>query len=84
MILKILVLLIIIYIIYLIFFKPQTLSVKKERNFKPKNPFKRKEKKEDTEIMVECEKCGIFISSKEAIIKDGKYYCSKECAGVKK
>ena len=30
--------------------------------------------------MVECQKCGLFISSKDAIIKNGKYYCSKECA----
>ncbi len=37
----------------------------------------------DEEIMVECEKCGTFVSSKEAIIVDGKYYCSKSCAGVK-
>ncbi|WP_457594206.1 PP0621 family protein [Hydrogenimonas sp.] len=37
----------------------------------------------DEEIMVECVKCGTFVSSKEAIIVDGKYYCSKSCAGVK-
>ena len=37
----------------------------------------------DSETMVECEKCGTFVSNKEAIIKDGKYYCSKECAGAK-
>jgi uncharacterized protein len=82
MIFKIIILIAILYLIYIIFFKNE--SSKKEKSFKPKNPFKRKEKKEETEIMVECEKCGIFLSSKEAIIKDGKYYCSKECAGVKK
>ncbi len=38
----------------------------------------------DEEIMVECEKCGTFVSSKEAIIVGGHYYCSKECAGVKR
>ncbi|BBG65055.1 hypothetical protein NNO_0352 [Hydrogenimonas sp.] len=37
----------------------------------------------DEEIMVECEKCGTFVSSKEAIIVDGKFYCSKSCAGVR-
>lgn len=37
----------------------------------------------DEDIMVECEKCGTFVSSKEAIIVGGKYYCSKSCAGVK-
>jgi uncharacterized protein len=34
----------------------------------------------ETETMVECQKCSTFVSNKEAIIKDGKYYCSKECA----
>ncbi|WP_201352510.1 PP0621 family protein [Hydrogenimonas urashimensis] len=43
---------------------------------------KRKPKR-DEEIMVECEKCGTFVSSHEAIIVDGKYYCSKTCAGVR-
>ncbi len=37
----------------------------------------------DEEIMLECEKCGTFVSSKEAIIVDGKYFCTKSCAGVK-
>ena len=37
----------------------------------------------DEEIMVACEKCGTYVSSKEAIIVGGKYYCSKSCAGVK-
>ena len=40
-----------------------------------KNP-----KQPSEEIMLECEKCGTYISSKEAIIKEGAYYCSKECA----
>ena len=34
----------------------------------------------ETDTMVECDKCGTFVSNKEAIIKNGKYYCSKECA----
>ena len=38
--------------------------------------------KED-ETMVACTKCGTFVSTKEAIIKDGRFYCSKECAEVK-
>ncbi len=37
----------------------------------------------ETDVMVQCDKCGTYISSKEAIIKDGKYYCSKKCAGAK-
>ena len=34
----------------------------------------------ETDTMVECDKCGTYVSNKEAIIKNGKYYCSKECA----
>jgi len=37
----------------------------------------------ESDVMVECEKCHTFISSREAIIKDSKYYCSKKCAGAK-
>jgi len=39
-------------------------------------------KKDEEDIMVECEKCKTYVSSKEAIIKEGKFYCSKECAGL--
>ncbi|BAF69471.1 PP0621 family protein [Nitratiruptor sp. SB155-2] len=37
----------------------------------------------ETDTMVECDTCGTYVSNKEAIIKNGKYYCSKECAGAK-
>jgi uncharacterized protein len=33
----------------------------------------------DIDTMVECESCGTFISSSEAFIIKGKYYCD-ECA----
>jgi len=36
---------------------------------------------EDT--MVECKKCATFISSKEAVVVDNQYYCSKNCAGAR-
>ena len=34
---------------------------------------------EDT--LIECDKCGTFVTYKESIITKGKAYCSKECAG---
>lgn len=43
----------------------------------------RKGKNEDVETVVECHKCGVYISVDEAILKDGYYYCSKECAEIK-
>ncbi len=72
---------VVIYIVYQIFFKKENIISKVKRA--SKESAKKKEEKIESETMVECQKCGIFISSKEAIIKDGKYYCSKECAGVK-
>lgn len=67
MIAKLLVLIVVIAVVYFVFFK------------------KKSKKKDNTEVeqMVECEECGTYISPNEGIIKSGKYYCSKECAGVK-
>ncbi len=48
--------------------------------FIKQKPIEHKDKEAD--VMVECDKCGTYVSNKEAIIKDGKYYCSKKCAGV--
>lgn len=39
------------------------------------------EKKLDDDILVECEKCSTYVTVKESIIVNGKYYCSEECAG---
>ncbi len=44
-----------------------------------RKPHRKESPKKQEEIMVKCEKCGIYVSSKEAIIQSGKYYCSKEC-----
>lgn len=43
--------------------------------------FRKKTIKRDskTQEMVECAKCGTFISSDEAIIANGKNYCSIHC-----
>ena len=37
------------------------------------------EKKLDADTLVECEKCGTYVTVKESIIINGKYYCD-ECA----
>jgi len=37
------------------------------------------EKKLDDDTLVECEKCQTYVTVKESIIVNGKYYCSKEC-----
>jgi len=71
MLLKILLVIGIIAAVYFLFFKkPAITAASKEAN-KPKNA--------DDEMMVPCETCGVFVSVKEAFIKDGRYFCSKAC-----
>jgi len=65
----------IIIIIYYVFFRGKKTTADNANEAETKNDDK---KLEDT--MVECAKCSTFVSQKEAIIKDGKYFCSKECA----
>lgn len=38
------------------------------------------EKKLDDDTLVECAKCGTYVTVKESTIAGGKYYCSYECA----
>ena len=61
----------VIFLIYIFFFK----------NSRKDDIQKSASKKVlEGETMVECHACSTFISHKEAIIKDGLFYCSKECA----
>ena len=38
-----------------------------------------KEDKKESNDMVECSRCGIFVDMNETIISSNKYYCSDEC-----
>lgn len=40
----------------------------------------KEEKKIEEDTLVECEACSTFVTTKEAIIAKGRYYCSIECA----
>ncbi len=44
-------------------------------------PKEEDKKKIEEDTLVECEKCGTYVTYKESIIVKGKIYCSKECAG---
>jgi uncharacterized protein len=68
MIIKLLVLGVVLFGVYLLFFK-------KNREKDIKN----KKYDEITDTMVECPKCGTYVSKDEAILSSGKYFCSKEC-----
>lgn len=66
----------VLFIIYIAFFKKPN---------KVENSSRKKSKKETPkgDVMMECKKCETFVSEDEAIIKDGQFYCSKKCAGLK-
>ena len=78
--LKILFTIAVVWAIYFFLIKKPQISEHRKRKAEEA---KRKPGK-DEEIMVDCEKCGTYVSSHDAIIVGGKYYCSKECAGVKR
>jgi len=67
---KFIILGILLYAIYYIFFKKPVISQKKTKD----------NLKQESETMVECTKCKAYVSVNEALIVDGKYFCSKECA----
>lgn len=66
----------IFFVIYIMFFKRPNQKTQSTRK-------KSKKTTPKGDIMMECVECETFVSEDEAIIKDGKFYCSKKCAGVK-
>jgi uncharacterized protein len=67
MIIKYLVFVLAIFFIYVIFFKKN-----RDRNIKDKHD-------NIADTMVECPKCQIYVSKDDAILSNGKYFCSKGC-----
>ena len=70
MLLKLLLILGVIAAVYFLFFKKNT-PLTKERQAK--------KKESDDETMVECSVCSTYITTDEAIVASGKFYCSTEC-----
>ncbi|WP_375723780.1 hypothetical protein LXN10_14900 [Arcobacter sp. KX21116] len=71
MVFKALAVLAVLFIVYILFFK-------KRRESEIGNK-KTKREESITDIMEECPTCKTYISKKEAILSNGKYFCSKEC-----
>ena len=69
MIVKLLILGVVLFGVYLLFFKK---GREKDIQNKKKND-------EITDTMIECPKCGTYTSKDDAILSNGKYFCSKEC-----
>ena len=61
----------IIYIIYIVFFKDKSILSETKTKTKDKN--------RDAQTVIECEECKTYVSLDEAILSNGKYFCSKEC-----
>jgi uncharacterized protein len=68
MLLKVIAVFTVLFLVYILFFKRN-----RERSIKNKKD----EIIEDE--MVSCPTCKIYISQKEAILSNGKFYCSKDC-----
>ncbi len=58
----------VLFFIYLVFFKKS-----REHNIKDKKD------KELEDTFVECPTCNVFVSKDDAILSNGKYFCSSEC-----
>jgi len=71
MFLKIVAFFAILFVIYLLFFK------------KSRNENIKKNDKLISDEMVECPTCKTFVSQNEAIVSNGRFYCSKECLNKK-
>ena len=63
---------VLIALVYFVFIKKKPLP---GENNKPKS----KKDKLNEDDMVECKKCGTYITLKEALLKEGQYFCSDEC-----
>ena len=68
MILKVLAVILIIFLIYILLFKKN-----REKEISKKNNEK------ITDEMMECPTCKTYVSQKEALLSNGKFYCSKDC-----
>ncbi len=71
MVFKVVAIIAVLFLVYLLFFK-------KSRESEVGNNKKKKDDK-IADIMEECPTCKTYISKNEAILSNGKYFCSKEC-----
>jgi uncharacterized protein len=73
LILKILAVIAVLFFVYILFFKKRRVEGTSDTESKKHN--------EIEDILVECPSCGTFVSKDEAILSNGKYYCSNQCLG---
>ena len=73
MIFKVLAIIVVLFLVYLIFFKKG----------REKEIVQAKKNEKISDEMVECPTCKTYVSQNEAILSNGKFYCSKECLNNK-
>ena len=66
---KLLLILLVVGLVYFLFIKKKPKIAKKKKN----------KKDENAETMIECSKCGVYVSGDEMILSNGSYFCSNEC-----
>jgi len=59
----------VIWAVYYFFIKQKPLTQKTQT----------KKEQNDAQEMIECARCGVYVELDEAILSNGKYYCSQEC-----
>lgn len=69
--LKILLVIGVIAFVYFFFIKKKPISASTKKDQKDATP--------QSNDMVECATCGTYCDISEAILSNGKYYCSSEC-----
>jgi len=69
MIFKILAVVVVLALVYMVFFKKN-----REQDIAKKD-----DNEQITDTLVECPSCGTYVSKDEAILSNGKYFCSKGC-----
>jgi len=72
MILKLLLVVGVIALVYFIF-------IKKKPQLQNQGQEPKKKDNIQSDEMIECSTCKIYCSLDDAILSNGKYYCSKEC-----
>jgi uncharacterized protein len=70
---KLLLLIAVVAAVYLLFFKSKPLKKSSPKEEKPAKG------KGTGDEMVACATCGTYVALDDAIISNGKYYCSPEC-----
>ena len=68
MVFKIVALLAVIFLVYILFFRKNRVGNRKDDKYEG-----------IADTMVECPKCKTYIAKDDAILSNGRYFCSKEC-----